>query len=104
MLSWARHSATWRKGRPINSAFERVRVLSGLESVDYITIFEEDTPERIVSVLRPHILVKGSDWEKEAVVGKKYVEAYGGEVAMIPYIEDCSTTGIIEKIMSKYGG
>jgi D-beta-D-heptose 7-phosphate kinase / D-beta-D-heptose 1-phosphate adenosyltransferase len=62
--------------------------------------FVEDTPERLLEVLKPEVLVKGGDYLKEQVVGWQIVEAYGGQVIALDYLDDCSTTSILQKIQS----
>jgi len=89
--------------RPILNEAERVLLLSALEVVDYVTVFSEDTPLEMIRLLRPQILVKGGDWSPEAVVGREIVEEAGGEVVLIPYQADFSTTSIIERILAIYG-
>ena len=73
-------------------------VLAGLESVDWVLPFTDDTPERLLSLIQPDILVKGGDYAREQVVGWEIVEAYGGEVKALDFLDDCSTTAIVEKI------
>ena len=87
--------------RPINPTEERAEVLSALASVDYVTVFDEPDPYRIISTLKPHVLVKGGDWTKETTVGRDLVEGQGGEVAIVPYTEGASTTGLIGRILKK---
>ena len=77
-------------------------MLAALEAVDYVITFEEDTPLQLIRVLQPDILVKGGDWSVETVVGKKDVEAWGGQVVLIPYQTGVSTTGIIERVLATY--
>ena len=89
--------------RPILSEMERALLLSALAMVDYVTIFNEDTPLELIRLLRPHVLVKGGDWSVEAVVGREVVEAEGGKVVLIPYQAGFSTTDIIERVMAAYG-
>lgn len=84
--------------RPINSELDRAIVISELKSIDYVVIFEEDTPQEIISLIVPDILVKGGDYKKEDVVGKDIVESNGGEVVIIPFVDGKSTTNIINKI------
>jgi rfaE bifunctional protein nucleotidyltransferase chain/domain len=86
--------------RPINSEGERAEVLAALESVDFVVIFDDDTPHEIISALQPDILVKGADWGENAIVGRDVVEARGGRVVRIPLAEGYSTTKIIERIKS----
>ncbi|HCO61666.1 MAG TPA: bifunctional heptose 7-phosphate kinase/heptose 1-phosphate adenyltransferase [Porticoccaceae bacterium] len=85
-------------GRPINPTERRMAVLAGLESVDWVLPFTDDTPERLLSLIQPDILVKGGDYAREQVVGWEIVEAYGGEVKALDFLDDCSTTAIVEKI------
>jgi rfaE bifunctional protein nucleotidyltransferase chain/domain len=88
--------------RPIVLQEERAFLLSALEMVDYVTIFDEDTPYELIKIIKPHILVKGGDWPIDNIVGKDIVESYGGKVLNIPLIEGKSTTNIIERILSVY--
>ncbi len=85
-------------GRPVNPLDRRMAVLAGLGSVDWVVPFEEDAPERLLALLKPDILVKGGDYNKEGVVGWEIVEAYGGSVYVMSFVDDCSTTSIVEKI------
>lgn len=84
--------------RPITAQGDRAEILAGLESVDFITIFDEDTPAALINKLRPDILVKGADWQKDKVVGKDIVESSGGKVVLIKYLKGYSTSNIIAKI------
>lgn len=84
--------------RPINNEILRVKTLSGLECVDYIILFDEETPEILIKELEPDILVKGADWEEEKIVGASFVKSYGGKVMRINFNYDISTTKIITKI------
>ena len=88
--------------RPILSEEERSEILSGLGCVDYITVFDEQTPLELISSLQPHTLVKGGDWTKETTVGKDVVERSGGEVVILPFIEGSSTSNLIEAILKRY--
>ncbi|MEW6001313.1 MAG: D-glycero-beta-D-manno-heptose 1-phosphate adenylyltransferase [Nitrospirota bacterium] len=83
-----------KPSRPINPQEYRAEVLSSLEMVDYITPFDEETPYELIKLLKPDILVKGGDWKKEEIVGSDIVK----ETYSLPYIEDISTTEIIERI------
>ena len=89
------------EGRPINAEDRRMAVLAGLESVDWVLVFCDDTPERLLELVRPDILVKGGDYKKEEVVGWEIVEAYGGKVQALDFLDDCSTTAIVEKIQGE---
>ncbi len=88
--------------RPILPEEERAEILSGLECVDYITVFDEQTPLELISSLQPHILVKGGDWTKETTVGKEVVERSGGKVVILPFEEGSSTSNLIETILKRY--
>lgn len=88
-------------GRPINAVERRMAVLAGLEAVDWVIAFEEDTPEALLAELHPDILVKGGDYTKQQVVGWEIVEGYGGEVRVLSFFDDMSTTKIVEKILEK---
>jgi D-beta-D-heptose 7-phosphate kinase/D-beta-D-heptose 1-phosphate adenosyltransferase len=89
-------------GRPVLPLEERMELLSGLECVDYVVSFDEPTPLELITLLRPHILVKGGDWNKETIVGKEIVERLGGEVVALPFIEGNSTSHLIETILERY--
>jgi D-beta-D-heptose 7-phosphate kinase/D-beta-D-heptose 1-phosphate adenosyltransferase len=88
-------------GRPINSVDRRMAVLAGLEAVDWVISFDDDTPEALLERLRPDVLVKGGDYSKEQVVGWQIVEGYGGNVKVLSFFQDLSTTAIVEKILEK---
>ncbi|WP_101758405.1 bifunctional D-glycero-beta-D-manno-heptose-7-phosphate kinase/D-glycero-beta-D-manno-heptose 1-phosphate adenylyltransferase HldE [Oceanicoccus sp. KOV_DT_Chl] len=88
-------------GRPINPVDRRMAVLAGLEAVDWVLSFEGDTPESLLDALKPDVLVKGGDYDKETVVGWQIVEAYGGEVKVLSFFDDCSTTAIVNKVLEK---
>lgn len=87
--------------RPLVKEKDRTEILSALEVVDYIVIFDELTPKNLIDSITPHILVKGGDWKREDVVGRDTVEAHGGEVVIIPEVKGYSTTTLIEKIRSQ---
>ncbi len=88
--------------RPILPEEERAEILSGLECVDYITLFDGLTPLELISSLQPHILVKGGDWAKETTIGREVVERSGGEVVILPFVEGSSTSNLIETILKRY--
>jgi len=85
--------------RPINSQQERAETLAALASVDFVTVFSEPDPHKVISALQPDVLVKGGDWPIEKIIGRDVVEARGGKVVNVPFVEGQSTTGIIEKIL-----
>jgi rfaE bifunctional protein nucleotidyltransferase chain/domain len=86
--------------RPIVPETDRAFVVSNLKSVDYVCIFDEDTPYETIKALQPDVLVKGGDWKVEDVVGRDIVEARGGKVVVVEYLDGKSTTNIINKIVS----
>ena len=86
------------EGRPILNQQERAEVIAALEAVDYVTIFDDETPRELIAAVLPDVLVKGGDWAVDEIVGREEVEAAGGRVLSLPYIEGSSTTDIIERI------
>ena len=90
------------EGRPIKSERERANIISALKYVDYITIFDDDTPEEVIREVRPDILVKGDDYKMDEVVGREIVEGYGARVELIPIVHGLSTTGTVEKILANH--
>ncbi len=84
--------------RPINPIDRRMAVLSGLESVDWVVSFGDDTPERLLRLIKPDVLVKGGDYREDEVVGGNIVKASGGTVKVLSFFEDCSTTSIVNRI------
>jgi len=80
--------------RPVNSQDQRAEVLASLEMVDYVIIFDEETPYELIKSVQPDVLAKGGDWKKEDIIGSDIAK----ETHSLPYIEGISTTGIIEKI------
>lgn len=88
--------------RPIISQEERAFIISNLKSVDYVTFFDEDTPKEIIEKLIPDVLIKGTDWSLEHIVGRDIVEKNGGEVKTIEFITNQSTSKIIDKILKLY--
>ena len=89
--------------RPITGEAQRARILAALDVVDGIVVFDEDTPLRSIEAVRPDVIVKGGDYRKEDVVGGKFVESYGGRVALAPIIEGISTSDIVQRIVERYG-
>jgi D-beta-D-heptose 7-phosphate kinase / D-beta-D-heptose 1-phosphate adenosyltransferase len=84
--------------RPVNPLDDRMEVLAGLSSVDLVVSFDEDTPERLIELIRPDVFVKGGDYSVEMLPEARVVEAHGGAVAILDYVEDTSTTGILERV------
>ncbi len=84
--------------RPVRSEAERAYVLSGLESVDRVVLFDEDTPLELIIAVRPNVIAKGGDYSPETIVGAKEVHGWGGRVEVIPLTPGQSTTLIIQKL------
>ena len=84
--------------RPINGEKERAFVLSALSFVDYVVLFDEDTPENLIKTVRPDVLVKGGDYALDQIVGAGFVRQNGGTVTNIPFVEGYSSTQIIEQL------
>lgn len=85
--------------RPIQNEVDRGEVLSALACVDYVAIFEEDTPENLIKLIKPDVLVKGGDWKVEQIVGSDFVMSYGGKVKSLQFVQGKSTTNIVSKIL-----
>jgi D-beta-D-heptose 7-phosphate kinase/D-beta-D-heptose 1-phosphate adenosyltransferase len=88
--------------RPILPQEDRAKLLAALESVDYVVLFDEATPLRLIRQVRPNVLVKGVDWRDKGVVGREFMEANGGKVIWAPLVEGHSTTGIVETILERF--
>ena len=90
-------------GRPWVAEADRAAVLGALRSVDAVTLFDEDTPLELISALLPDVLVKGGDYDLDGIVGREAVEAAGGIVRVLPFLEGYSTTGILERLTEAEG-
>jgi len=88
--------------RPLVSEEERAEILAALEFIDFVTIFEELTPQELIVYLKPDVLIKGGDWPEDKVVGRDDVKKWGGRVVLIPEVKGKSTTNIVEKIKEVY--
>jgi rfaE bifunctional protein nucleotidyltransferase chain/domain len=88
--------------RPILPQQMRAYLLDNLKPVDYVVIFEEDTPLELIKAIKPDVLVKGADWDLERIVGADFVLSYGGRVERIPFSFDISTSKVIERILGLY--
>lgn len=84
--------------RPLNAEMDRALVVAGLECVDAVCVFDEDTPRALVAALLPDVLVKGGDYRLEDVVGRAEVEAAGGQVMLIPFLDGYSTSSLVARI------
>ena len=89
--------------RPFVPEEERARLLSALEDVSYVILFDELTPEKLIRRIKPDVLVKGEDWKEKGVVGREFVESYGGKVILAPFVKDVSTTDIVSRILERSG-
>ncbi|MBI3009405.1 MAG: D-glycero-beta-D-manno-heptose 1-phosphate adenylyltransferase [Candidatus Omnitrophica bacterium] len=88
------------KKRPIIQQQERALLLAALESIDYVIVFHEPTPLRLIEHLKPDVLVKGADWAGDEIVGRTFIEKAGGKVVRIPLFKGRSTSNLIERIRS----
>jgi len=88
--------------RPLIDEEERAHILAALSCIDYVVLFDEETPYELIQLLRPDILVKGGDYTVEGVVGHDLVEGWGGRVELITFVDGKSTTSTIEKILEAY--
>ena len=90
--------------RPIVPQAERAEVIASLESVDFVTIFDEPDPYNVIAELEPDFLVKGGDWGEDKIIGSDIVQKRGGEVVRIPFIEGASSSNMVETIIERYCG
>ncbi|MBE2280550.1 MAG: D-glycero-beta-D-manno-heptose 1-phosphate adenylyltransferase [Ignavibacteriaceae bacterium] len=88
--------------RPLVNEIERAFIISNLKAVNFVCIFNEDTPFNLISAIIPDILVKGGDWTIENIVGKDVVEGNGGKVLNIPFVNFQSTTSIVKTVLERY--
>jgi len=88
--------------RPIVAQDQRLEILASLQFVDYITLFDEPDPLKLIQLLKPAILVKGADWDADEIIGADFVKASGGRVVTVSLVKDASTSKIIEKIVQRY--
>jgi rfaE bifunctional protein nucleotidyltransferase chain/domain len=92
------------ESRPIVQEDDRAHVLAALASVDYVTLFDEETPLELITAIVPDVLVKGAGYERDTIVGADFVEEHGGRVAVIEELEGRSTRGIIARILKQRTG
>jgi D-beta-D-heptose 7-phosphate kinase/D-beta-D-heptose 1-phosphate adenosyltransferase len=85
----------------VNGLADRMAVLAGLQAVDYVVSFEEDTPQHLIDAVQPDVLVKGEDYSGKEVVGRETVEERGGKVVLAPFLQGRSTTSTINRIEKK---
>jgi len=86
------------RDRPVTHEKDRAAVLAALACVDYVLLFSERTPERLIRALRPDFLVKGGDWKPKDIAGGPFVASYGGRVRSLPFVRGFSTTALLKKI------
>ncbi len=92
------HALNKGSDRPIVPERQRAEVLAALACVDYVVLFDEPDPGRLISEIQPDVLVKGGDWSPDKIIGRETVEARGGVVTTIPLVPGVSTTALVEKI------
>ena len=85
------------KGRPLVPARERARLVAALKPVDFVTVFQEPTPLKVIRAVRPDLLAKGGDWKADRIVGAQFVQSIGGRVSVIPTVAGHSTTALLRK-------
>lgn len=97
------HSVKRIKGpsRPINHEMNRAGVLAALSCIDFIIIFNDETPYMLIKAIQPDVLIKGADWKKKGAVGQDIVEGCGGKVEFISYVPNLSTTNMLKKMNRK---
>ena len=84
-----------------NPLQQRMAVLAGLKAVDWVVAFSEDTPERIISQILPNVLVKGGDYKPDEIAGAACVKSYGGKIEILGFVEGCSTSVVIQRIIGE---
>ena len=90
------------EGRPVNNLQDRAEMLSYFTSVDWVVSFDEDTPEELIKLLLPDVLVKGGDYSPEDIIGSEFIKQHGGQVKVIPFVDGYSTSKIISSIVDKH--
>ena len=90
------------KRRPIVAQDQRLEILASLQVVDYVTLFDEPDPLKLIQLLKPAILVKGADWSTDEIIGADFVKSRGGSVVRVPLVGDASTSKIIARIVKHF--
>jgi len=90
------------KNRPVIAQSDRLKTVAALASVDSVVLFNQDTPLRLIKALKPDILIKGADWNKQNIIGADFVAGYGGKVLTVNLVKGRSTSAIIEKIVRDF--
>jgi len=88
--------------RPVVREQDRLRLIVALESVDYALLFNADTPFAVIKALKPDVLIKGADWDKNKIVGGDFVTSYGGTVSTVTLVPGRSTSSLIQEIIKRY--
>ena len=88
--------------RPIVGQDQRAEILAGIWCVDYVTLFDEPDPLRLIQAIKPDVLVKGGDWPEEKIIGADFVKTNGGRVVRVPVVPAISVSGIIQRIVKRY--
>jgi len=89
--------------RPVLPESDRIELIGAMEMVDYVIIFDEPDPYKLIAAIKPDVLAKGGDWSAEKIIGADVVEQAGGRIVMIPYLKGFSTSEIIERILNENG-
>ncbi len=90
--------------RPIVTQDQRAEVLASLGCVDYVVMFDEPDPLALIETLKPNVLVKGEDWTEDNIIGAEFVKSNNGKIVRIKFVDETSTSGIIERIVERYSG
>jgi rfaE bifunctional protein nucleotidyltransferase chain/domain len=88
--------------RPLVNQDQRAEVLASLACVDYVVVFDEPDPLRLIRAVRPDILVKGADWSEDDIIGADFVKSTGGKILRVELVSDASTSGIIDRILERF--
>ena len=89
--------------RPVLPETDRIELIGAMEMVDYVIVFDEPDPYKLIAAIKPDVLAKGGDWSAEKIIGADVVEQAGGRIVMIPYLKGFSTSEIIERILNENG-
>jgi len=90
------------KNRPVITQSDRLKTVAALASVDFVVLFNEDNPLRLIKALKPDILIKGADWSKQKIIGADFVASYGGKVLTVNLVKGRSTSALIKKIVNDF--
>lgn len=90
------------KNRPVIGQFDRLKTVAALASVDFVILFNQDNPLKLIKAIKPDILIKGSDWSKDKIIGADFVRSYGGKVQTVNLVKGRSTSALIKKIVKTF--